>query len=260
MPGFDNWLHPLAALVAALTAGAANSVAGGGTVLSFPVLVGRGLPPVVANATNSVGLWTGSIGGAWSYRGRLSGLEGRWLWLWLPALVGGGAGAWLLVNLPPSWFGSIAPFMVIGASLLVAVEPLVRRRLPSLAHLHAGGGAGKLAAVTGVFVVSAYGGYFGAGIGLLMLVSLAVLGLDDLHLANGLKNLLVVGIKGVAVLYFVVLGVFVWPIALVMIVGSTVGGWAGGFLVQKVPPKTLRWIVVGVGVGMGAIMAVGTYF
>jgi hypothetical protein len=257
VPGFDDWLQPLLVLLAALAAGAANAVAGGGTVLSFPLLVWLGLPPVEANATNSVGLWTGSLGGAWSYRGRLSGLEDRWLWLWLPALLGGGAGAWLLVNLPASWFASIAPFMVIGASVLVAVEPLVRRRIPTLGHAH--GGAGKLAAVTGVFAVSAYGGYFGAGIGLLLLVSLAVLGLEDLQLANGLKNLLVVGIKGVAVAYFVVLGVFRWAPALVMIVGSTTGGWLGGFLVQKVAPATLRWIVVGIGVAMGAVMVVRTY-
>jgi hypothetical protein len=256
--GFESWVQPLVALVAALAAGVANAIAGGGTIISFPVLIWIGLPPVVANATNSVGLWTGSMGGAWSYRDRLRTLERRWVWMALPALLGGGVGAWLLINLPPSWFGSIAPLMVIGASLLVAVEPLIRKRILSLWSV--GGSAGRAGAVVGVLLVSVYGGYFGAGIGIMMLVSLALLGLDNLHQANALKNLLVVGIKGVAVAYFVALGVLVWPIALIMIVGSTIGGWAGGFLVREVEPETLRWIIVGVGVGMGIVMVVRTYF
>src|SRR5688572_27682653 len=122
--GFESWVKPAVALLAALAAGAANTIAGGGTIISFPVLVWLGLPPVQANATNTVGLWTGSVGGAWSYRERLGTLERRWIWMALPALLGGGLGAWLLINLPQSWFGSIAPIMVIGASTLVAVEPL----------------------------------------------------------------------------------------------------------------------------------------
>jgi uncharacterized protein len=256
--GFESWVQPFVALVAALAAGVANAIAGGGTIISFPVLVWLGLPPVQANATNAVGLWMGSVGGAWSYRERLRTLERRWIWMALPALLGGGAGAWLLLNLPPSWFGSIAPLMVIGASALVAVEPLIRKRILSL--WAAGGRAGKVGAVVGVLLVSIYGGYFGAGIGIMMLVALALLGLDNLHQANGLKNLLVVGIKGVAVAYFVVLGVLDWPLALIMIVGSAVGGWTGGFLVQKVEPGTLRWIIVGVGTAMGLVMVVRAYF
>lgn len=257
MIGFESWLQPVVTLAAALAAGAANTVAGGGTVLSFPVLVWIGLPPVQANATNSVGLWSGSLGGAWSYRVRLGTLERRWIWLGLPALAGGGAGAWLLVNLPSTWFAAIAPFMVIGASALVAVEPLIRRRLLSL--WSAGGDAGRAGAVVGVLVVSAYGGYFGAGIGILLLVALALLGLENLQQANALKNALVVGIKGVAVAYFAVIGILDWPIALVMIAGSTAGGWAAGFLVREVQPETLRAIVVAVGVAMGLVMLAGSY-
>ena len=156
MPGFDGWLHPLVALIAALTASAANTVAGGGTVLSFPVLIWMGLPPIEANSTNSVGLFTGSMGGAWSYRGRLSALHSRWVWLWVPALAGGAAGAWLVVNLPPTWFAGVAPLMVIGASLLVAGEPLVRRRLPSIGP--PGSRLKRASAVLGVLAVSTYGG------------------------------------------------------------------------------------------------------
>jgi len=243
--------------VAALAAGAANAVAGGGTVISFPALVWLGLPPVLANTTNAVGLWSGSAAGAWGYRRRLGSLDRRWLWLALPALVGGAAGAWLLANLPASWFGYIAPFMVIGASLLIAIEPFVRSHLRALAA--AGGRAGSATAVAWVLLASVYGGYFGAGIGLLLLVALAVLGLDDLHVANGLKNLLVVGLKGVAVAYFVAVGILHWPAALIMVVGSTAGGWGSAFLAQKVEGETLRWIVVAVGMAMGLVMVVRAY-
>jgi hypothetical protein len=124
----------------------------------------------------------------------------------------------------------------------------------------AGGAAARFVAVAGVLVVSAYGGYFGAGIGILLLVSLAILGLENLHQANALKNLLVVGIKGVAVAYFIVIGAVHWPSALIMVGGSTVGGWTGGFLIREVQPETLRWVVVGIGAAMGVWMVVGTYF
>jgi len=255
--GFESWFHLWVTLFAGLAAGAANTVAGGGTVISFPVLVWIGLPPVQANATNTVGLWTGSIGGAWSYRGRLGTLQAKWRSLAFISLVGGGVGAWLLVNLPPSWFASIAPFMVLGAAVLIAVEPLVRKRL--VAAWSPEGRGGTVGSMLGVLVVSLYGGYFGAGIGLLLLVALALLGIENLHHANALKNLLVVGIKGVAVAYFAVVGVLDWPVAIVMVVGSTIGGWAAGFLVQKVQPATLRWIIVGLGMGMGLVMVIGTY-
>jgi uncharacterized membrane protein YfcA len=255
--GFDSWVQPAVALVAALAAGAANAIAGGGTIISFPVLVWLGLPAVQANATNAIGLWMGSVGGAWSYRHRLGELDRRWIWMALPALVGGAVGAWLLLNLPAAWFSSIAPFMVISASVLVGVEPLIRRRLMAMWSRET---SGKLLPILGVLLISVYGGYFGAGIGILLLVSLALLGLEHLHQANALKNLLVVGIKGVAVAYFLITGLFNWPIALIMLGGSSVGGWTGGRLVREVQPETLRWIIVCVGLGMGAVMVITTYF
>jgi uncharacterized membrane protein YfcA len=256
--GFESWVQPAVALLAALAAGAANTVAGGGTIISFPVLVWIGLPSVTANATNTVGLWSGSVGGAWSYREQLATLDAKWVWMALPALVGGGAGAWLLINLPENWFDWVAPFMVIGASVLVAVEPLVRRRIASL--WASGGGASRVASVVGVTLVSAYGGYFGAGIGILMLVSLSLLGLENLHQANALKNVLVVGLKGVAVVYFIVIRALNWPLAIVMIAGSTVGGWIGGLLIREMEQEKLRWVIVGLGIGMGLVMVIGTYF
>ena len=244
---------------AALLAGSGNAVAGGGSALSFPILVWLGLPPVAANATNGVGLWPGSAAAAWSYRRRLADVPGGWWWLIVPSVVGGGLGAWLLLALPPSWFERIAPFLVIGAAGLVAVEPMLRRWIFRMAGATPDGSAGtspawRWAAGGSQFLVALYGGYFGAGIGILLLSSLGLLGMTDLQRANGFKNLLATTMKGVAVVYFVVKGVLIWPVAVVMAVGSTLGGYATGILVQKVSGRTLRWIVVAVGVAMGASM------
>ena len=240
-----------AAFGAALLAGAGNAVAGGGTNLSFPILVWLGIPPVAANATNGVGLWPGSATAAWSYRERIVEAEGRWWWLVVPSLVGGGIGAWLLLELPPEWFGALAPWLVIGASLLVAVEPTVREWLHrGAADGHRGAGW-LLAAGTAQLAIALYGGYFGAGIGILTLSALGLMGMDDLQRANGFKNLLTTAIKGVAVLWFVLSGVLVWPVVVVMAVGSGAGGYAAGLLVQRVSGTTLRWLVVAMGVAMG---------
>lgn len=244
----------VAAFGAALLAGAGNAVAGGGTNLSFPILIWLGIPPVAANATNGVGLWPGSAGAAWSYRTALRDADRHWWWFAVPSLVGGGIGAWLLLALPPTWFGAMAPWLVIVASGMVAAEPVVRRWLRSPGH-EAHRGAGWLVLTMSVqFVISVYGGYFGAGMGILMLTSLGLMGMHDLHEANAWKNVLAVAIKGVAVLYFVVAGVLVWPVAIVMAIGSTVGGYATGTFIQQFDQRKLRWVVVAMGVGMGLVL------
>lgn len=245
----------LAAFGAALLAGAGNAMAGGGTNLSFPILIWIGIPPVAANATNSVGLWPGSAGAAWSYKEALARGDRRWWWLAAPSLVGGGLGAWLLLTLPPTWFGAIAPFLVIVASGLVAVEPMLRRWLRSPGHEDAG--RGWIAGATTVqFLIAVYGGYFGAGIGILLLTTLGLMGMHDMHEANAWKNVMAVAIKGVAVLYFVLAGVLVWPVVLVMAVGSTLGGYATGRFIQRFDQRVLRWLVVAMGVGMGLVLLI----
>ncbi len=272
MLGWEVWWHPVVAFLAAFAAGAANAVAGAGTVISFPTLVWLGLPPVQANATNAVGLWPGSASAAWSYRTSIGRIAPRWWLLVLPSIVGGAIGAWLLIRLPPSWFEGAAPFLVMGAAGLVAVEPTLRGWIRS-------GGAGEAAGADGqgadagpkaagdaragrwivaggatLFAISLYGGYFGAGIGILTLGSLSLLGLHDLHRANGLKNVLALTMKAAAVVLFSIRGIVLWHAALLMAAGSFLGGWAAGHLIQRVEPETLRWVVVAVGVAMGALM------
>ncbi len=243
----------LIVFIAAVLAGAGNAVAGGGTNLSFPILVWAGLPAVEANATNALGLSSGSVAAAWSYRKRIRETDPRWWWLVVPAVVGGTLGAWLLLALPPEWFTSIAPLLVIGAAILVASDPVLRR------HIRIGAGNGTVVAIGLMLLTSFYGGYFGAGIGILILVVLSLLGMPDLHQANGFKNMLAVAVKGVAVVIFIAQGRIIWGAAIVLLVGSTIGGWGAGYLVQKLQPETLRWVVVTMGLAMGCIMVVRQY-
>lgn len=252
MLGFDAPWHAIAVFAAALAAGAANAIAGGGSAISFPVLVFAGVPPVAANATSGVGLWPGSASAAWSYRSRIRRMGQRTRWLLLPAAVGGLIGAWLLIRLPPEWFGAIAPFLVMGAALSVAVEPLIGRRLAAdpIAESDATLRTGMIA----MFAVAVYGGYFGAGMGLMMLTTLALLGIDDLQQANGIKNLLAVVLKLPAIAYFIAVGALRWDAALLMGVGALLGGWVAGHLIQKVDTRRLRWLITAVGLVLGAAM------
>lgn len=248
--GFEP-LELLAVAGAGLAAGAANAVAGGGSAISFPILVMVGLPPVAANASNALGLVPGSAAASWSYRGEIRRARARTLWLAVPSLVGGALGAWLLVRLPADWFEAVAPWLVLLAAVSVSVEPLARRWVGT-------GGDGSTSARAGGllfwFAVALYGGYFGAGMGMLLLTSLGLLGVHDLQRANALKNLLSIAIKGPATLYFILLGLPVWPAALTLMAGAVAGGWVAGQLAQRVEGERLRWVVAAVGAAMGLFM------
>lgn len=239
-------------LGAGAASGAANAVAGGGSALSFPVLVLVGVPPVAANATNSLGLWPGGVAAAWSYRSRIGRMGRRSLGLMAPALAGGLLGAWLLIRLPATWFGSAAPYLVMAAATSVAIEPLVR------AGKGTGGLRGSDAAwvlgMLAMFGVALYGGYFGAGMGLLMLSTLGLLGFADLQQANAVKNLLAVAIKLPAVLYFMAIGAVRWDAALLMGAGAMAGGWLAGLGIQRVDAERLRWLIASIGLFLGVLM------
>lgn len=254
MPGFETWGQDAVILLAAVAAGAANAVAGGGSAISFPALVLVGVPPVAANATNSLGLWPGSVAAAWSYRRRIREMGTRTRWLILPALLGGLAGAWLLINLPARWFAAIAPFLVLGAAASVGVEPVARRWVGSGRISDSNGvlGAGLLA----ILAVALYGGYFGAGMGIMLLTALGLMGLHDLQHANGVKNMLAVMIKLPAILYFIVLGTLEWRASIIMAIGAIAGGWVAGHLIQKVDAERLRWVIVAIGMVLGLFMLV----
>ncbi len=253
-------LSTVVIVLAAVLAGAINSIAGGGTLISFPALMWAGRNAIVANATNCVALWPGSFSAAYGYRREMKSLP-RWLLLLvLPAILGASLGAWLLLRTPTKTFEHLVPILILGATILVAVQEMVAKRLGLVAKSHEHPTAGW---VTFVFVfqflVAVYGGYFGAGMGILMLAALGLIGLTDIHQMNGLKNLLAVCINGVAAIYFGINGAVAWRDGIVMAVGAIAGGYIGAMLAQKVGRKTVRAAVIVIGLVMTVALAIKTW-
>jgi uncharacterized membrane protein YfcA len=237
---------------AAFAAGLINSVAGGGTLVSFPALLWAGRDPVTANATSTVALWPASLAGLYGFRRELEGGR-RWVLLFgAPSLAGGVLGAVLLLHTPPETFGRLAPYLILFATLLLALQEPISRRLvgerraderPSRAWL-----AG---AALFQFLVGVYGGYFGAGIGILMLAALGLLGFEDIHRMNGLKNLLAILINGVAAAYFIFSGAVVWVDVLLMAFAAIAGGYSGARLAYRLGRRFVRRAVIFIGLVMG---------
>lgn len=244
-------LDTLIILIAAVLAGAINSIAGGGTLISFPALIWIGRDPILANATNAVAMWPASLAGAYGFRNELATAR-RWLLLLIiPSLAGGALGAWLLLRTPTSTFERLVPFLILGATLLLAAQEMITRRLGILAHAHENPTAGWIAFVfVFQFLVGTYGGYFGAGMGILMLAALGLIGLTDIHQMNGLKNVLAVGINGIAAVYFALSGAVIWRDALILTVGTVTGALLGARLAKRLGRKFVRAFVVAIGMAM----------
>ena len=238
-------------VLAGVAAGIINAIAGGGTLISFPTLIWLGRDPIMANATNTVAIWPASLAAAYGFRRELSTVR-RWLLLLIvPSLAGGALGSWLLLRTPVSTFERIVPFLILGATLLLAVQEMITARLGVLARAHENPTAGWVIFVF-VFqlIVGTYGGYFGAGMGILMLAALGLIGLTDLHQMNGLKNVLAVCINGVAAVYFVLASAVMWRDVLTMAGGSIVGGLLGARLARRLGRKFVRAAVVVIGIVM----------
>lgn len=244
--------HGAAVFVAGLVAGSINSVAGGGTLVSFPILVWLGHDVVVANVTNTVALWPGSLGALIGFRREIG--DGR-VWmrrLAAPSLAGGLVGAGLLLRTPSPTFAALVPFLILFATTLFAAqEPLMRRFRPIP---HPGPGAVPSVPWWGAMIfqglVAVYGGYFGAGIGILMLAGLGWLGLEDIHQMNALKNFFAACINAIAAVYFVAYGPVSWPDAVVMAAGTVAGGFGGAGLARRLGRTSVRRAVVVIGFGM----------
>jgi uncharacterized membrane protein YfcA len=250
----------LALLGAGAAAGLINTVVGSGTLVTFPVLLALGVPPVVANVSNTVGLAPGSLSGALSMRGELAGQRSRLVRLGVASLVGGVAGALLLLQLPSSAFDAIVPVLIGLGCVLVIIQPTLSRRLTArrerlgVAERPAHGSVGLWLAV---FVTGVYGGYFGAAQGVLLLAILGIGLAESLPRINAVKNVLALIVNGIAGLVFVLLpftpwaaaSVRVnWPAALAIAVGSVIGAQVGGKVGRKLPPLVYRVIIVCVGV------------
>lgn len=242
----------LAILAAGVAAGGINALVGSGTLVTFSTLVTLGVPPLTANVSNTVGLVAGSVAGSLGYRVELAQQRDR-LVRYVPAsLAGGLAGAALLLVLPTSAFDAVVPVLVALGVALVAGQPYLSRRL---AVPHDARPVGGAVAWCAVFAVGVYGGYFGAAQGILLIAVLGILVDAHLHRMNALKNVLVALVNGIAAAVFVVLAPVDWGIAVVLLVGSSVGGYLGGRYGRRVAPGLLRAFIIVVGlVALGALL------
>jgi uncharacterized membrane protein YfcA len=239
--------------LAGVVAGAVNSVAGGGSLISFPALIAAGHPAIFANATNTAAVWPGSLSSALAYR-KDSLFHRDLLWaLMLPSLVGGLLGALVLVRTPPALFDRIVPGLVLFATLIFAFRDRLARWSGSHAEGHERvGPMGRVFGFLFQLFVATYGGYFGAGIGILMLGSLSIMGLRDIHRMNGLKTVLGTVINVVAFAFLATQGLILWRVAALMAVGTILGGWFGARWAQRVNQVRLRTFIVAVGLSVSA--------
>jgi uncharacterized membrane protein YfcA len=229
--------------------GAINAVAGGGSFVAFPALMFTGVPPVSANATNTLALWVGVTASGGAYRNRLSISRRVMVPLIVTSVIGGLAGAFLLIKTPAQTFLKVMPWLMLGATLLFAFGKHLTGRIAAGISSDASRGAIAGASVFEL-VVAVYGGYFGGGIGIMNLAMLAAMGMTDIHDMNALKVVLGGVINGVATVTFVITGAIVWPQAIVMTVGAILGGYFAAHYAQKLPQSWIRAFVILVGAAM----------
>jgi uncharacterized membrane protein YfcA len=260
---------------AAILGGTLNSVAGGGSFIGFPALVFTGLPAISANATNTVALWPGSVASVGAYRRELAEQKPALLILLVStSLIGGILGALLLLKTPPQVFVRLIPYLLLVATLLFALSGPITTKLRGQGLRTANPSSEdkptplqqsptastlektplSIPMLIGLsfaqMVIAIYGGYFGGGIGILMLATLAMMGMNDIHVMNALKTLLASFINGVAVITFIIAGVVAWPQAILMIIGAVIGGYGGAYYARKIKQKWVRLFVIFVGFSM----------
>lgn len=249
-------LHILLIFGSGFIGGMMNAVAGGGTLVTFPTLIWHGVPPISANATNTFALWPGGLSGAWGFRRELSRCERRYFWLIAPSLAGGLLGAILLRLTPEKIFERMVPFLILFATVLFMVQGPVQRWLrrgqddQGQAQPHEARRASWRWLAWAMFfqlLAATYGGYFGAGMGIVMLANLGLIGMTDIHQMNGLKNLLGLFINLTAAIYFAKAGLVRWPETLVMMVGAIIGGYCSAGVARRMGREFARRAVIVIG-------------
>lgn len=262
----------LLTFAAAVLGGTLNGVAGGGTFLTLPSLLYAGVAPIEANATSTTALWPASAAAAWALRKELARQNKTLLLaLGITGFIGGTGGALLLLRTPQTTFTQLIPYLLLLATVLFAISPLVNARLKQRIaakrkELATGEVSSRIStsdklsprfswrSLSGIailqLIIAVYGGYFGGGIGILTLATLGLIGIEDLNEMNAIKNILVACINGVAIIIFIVAGAIVWFNALIMIVGAIIGGYGGVYFARKLDQRIVRVFVIVVGVVM----------
>jgi uncharacterized membrane protein YfcA len=248
-------MHLLLLVLAAFVAGSINSVAGGGTLLTFPSLLAAHVPSVAANATSTVALVPGSLSAFWGYRKSSRADLSDVLWFAVPSLIGGTLGALVLVRGGEHFFNRLVPWLLFGAvGLFVAQEPIRRyteKLRPKSLDPRATVAKRRIWAAMLQLLIALYGGFFGAGIGILMLATMGFMGLSDIHEMNRLKNISAVAINGVAGVTFALAGEVRWSLAGIMALAAVLGGYWGSGVAQKIGQVWVRRIVVAIGLSIG---------
>jgi uncharacterized membrane protein YfcA len=243
--------------VAAAVGGGINSVAGGGSFVSFPALLFAGVPAVPANATNTIALWPGAMASALAYRRELRESRRELVPLGVAGLLGGAVGSVLLLKTSDHTFILLIPWLLLFATVLFTFGGGLTKRLSKGAHASAN--TGRSLAVAAQLVISLYGGYFGGGMGIMVLAVLSVLGMTDIHRMNSIKVMLAALVNGVAVVAFVVAGAVAWAPGVFMIAGGVLGGYAGAAIARRVDPRIVRRIVLVVAWAMTGYFFFRTY-
>ncbi len=234
--------------VAGFAAGVINAIAGGGSLVSFPALLHTGMGSVIANATNTVAIWPGTASSVFAYRKFIAEERHRAIVLAWPSLLGGLAGSWLLLHTSERSFRAVVPWLIVFACALLALQGPVAKWVTQ----RTGSTAARVPTLLffAQFLISVYGGYFGAGIGILMLAAMAIFIPHGLQAANGLKVLFACLINGISAVYFLGMGAVRLPEAGLMMLTSVAGGWAGAHLAQRLPGKVMRVLVIAYGLAV----------
>lgn len=236
--------------VAAAVAGAINSVAGGGSFISFPALLFAGVPSIPANATNATALWPGSVASVGAYRRELAVQRQGIVLFSAISLVGGLLGALILLRTQERTFEALIPYLLLLATVVFALSPQISK-LTRRASAQRREGPWRRAAVLALyFAVAIYGGFFGAGLGILTLAVLGLLGLENIHEMNALKTLQASLVNGIAVFTFILAGVVQWPAAIVMTAGAVLGGYGGAAIARTVSPQLVRRLVIAISLSL----------
>ncbi len=242
-----SWIEVVVLFVSGTLAGIINTVVGSGSLITFPVLLALGYPPVLANVTNNVGVFPGSISGAIAYRKELKGQLKPVLALATFSALGGLAGALLLLQLPAEVFDGVVPALIVLALLLVVFGPRIKRAIAARRLARDDAPNNRVALFTTTALTGVYGGYFGAAQGVILLSSLSILLPGSLQRANAYKNVLAATANGAAAIVFVLISQVAWLAAGVIAIGAILGGQIGGWVGQRLPPLVLRIVIVVVG-------------
>jgi uncharacterized membrane protein YfcA len=256
----DSWLHYFVSSSevvllcgAALVAGVANSIAGGGSFISFPALLVTGMPGVNANATNTVAVWPGILASTAAYKKAFDPLLLRSvLPLIIVTVLGSILGAWLLLHTPQFTFMKMVPWLLFAGTVLFSIGPQVSARM-NRRQGSSGPSRTRMAVITFVqLLVAVYIGYYGAGVGFIILPLLSMMGIENIHAMNGIRTLLVTCGNAVAIVLFIAARAVIWPQALLMMVGAILGGYMGAHYAQRLKPRTVRYVIISIGSVMTA--------